>query len=184
MVEAVDRLDVELLVRGDRLDQAPLDLDPARVGRVDGEAPRGVELDLARDPVAVRENDDVGLLGESGRGGRDERERDERGLSHGPQCNRTARFRLPPRRSGTPARVWGRRVPPVHPADPQHVPERLQRVAHDADLGLRRVEPEDRDLGDGEAAASARGRGSRRPRRSGRSGRRGRAPGRRRRGRA
>ena len=95
MVEAVDRLDVELLVRGDRRDQAPLDLDPARVGRVDGEAPRGVELDLAGDAVAVRENDDVGLLGESGRGGRDERERDERGLSHGPQCNRTARFRLP-----------------------------------------------------------------------------------------
>ena len=44
-------------------------------------------------------------------------------------------------------------VAAVHPADAQHVPERLDGVAHHAHLRFRRVEPEDRHLGDREAPA-------------------------------
>jgi hypothetical protein len=49
------------------------------VGRVQDELPLRVRLDLAGDPVAVLEDDDVGLLGEEGGGGKQRgyRERDE-----------------------------------------------------------------------------------------------------------
>ena len=42
----------------------------------------------------------------------------------------------------------------MHPADARDVPQSLHGVAHDADLGFGRVEPENRYFGDRQAAAS------------------------------
>jgi hypothetical protein len=66
-VRAVPELEVEGLLRGDRGDLAPLDLDVALAGSREKQPALVVALDLAGVAVAVDHDDHVGLLRHGGR---------------------------------------------------------------------------------------------------------------------
>jgi hypothetical protein len=78
VVHPVDRLEVEHLVRLDGQDVVPFDAHPAGVARVELEPTLAVGLDLAGEPVAVQEDDHVGLLREGRRRTEEEEAETER----------------------------------------------------------------------------------------------------------